>query len=60
MTANPLLNSSNPDRIIPPKDPAERVRFWIAHGNESLWAQGRGDLEWVCDNGSYYIRARAA
>lgn len=59
MTANPLLNPANESRITPPKDKEERVRFWITHGNQSLWEQGRGDLEWAWDNGNYYIRARA-
>ena len=60
MTTNRLAGSQdNEPRIIPPKDKDERRRFWIDHGNASLWAQGRGDLEWACDNGNYYIRPRA-
>jgi hypothetical protein len=60
MTTNRLAGSQdNEPRIIAPKDPEERIRFWISHGNHSLYEQGRGDLEWACDNGNYYIRKRA-
>jgi hypothetical protein len=70
MTTNRLARSENqPDRIVPPKDKAERQAFWIARGNRVLWGEepnGKGeyltprrDLEWRCVDGSYFIDQRA-
>lgn len=60
MSNNPLRSgqSSDAPRITPPKDPEERVRFWIERGNASLAAEGKGHLQWSHSNGNYYIEPR--
>lgn len=59
MSANPLkLAGDKPERPIPPKDPQERINFWIARGNALLEAEGKHHLHWKHSNGHYWIEAR--
>lgn len=60
MTANPLKEwtEAKADRPVPPKDPQERINFWIARGNALLEAEGKHHLHWVHINGSYSIKPR--
>lgn len=59
MSDNPFKRGeADPSRIIPPKDPAERQRFWIEHGNQSLREKGMGHLQWLGKDGSYWIEPR--
>ena len=64
MTANPLKGyAEQSDRPIPPKgdsdeQKAERIRFWIARGNDLLFQAGKFDLEWSWRNGSYSIEEK--
>lgn len=54
MTTNRLAKSTaeHGERIIPPKDKAERVRFWLDRGNASLREKGMHHLEWRWDERS--------
>lgn len=59
MTANPLKDwEPGKERVTPPKDPEERINFWIARGNAILEEQGKHHLHWVWHNGSYSIEPR--
>ena len=59
MTTNRLAVATEAkERIIPPKDPQERINFWIARGNSILEEQGKHHLHWVWRNGSYSIEER--
>lgn len=71
MTTNRLAVADVAPRLSPPKDKAERRRFWIERGNRLLWGQEeatkgspltpRYDLEWACDeHGAYWLKQRAA
>lgn len=50
--------NTNGERIVAPKEKAERERFWIDRGNCVLLSEGRSDLEWICVNGHYSIVPR--
>lgn len=57
--ANQLMKMpEGKERIVPPSDPAERIKFWIERGNRLLTEAGRTDLEWVWRNGSYSIEEK--
>lgn len=64
------LTGANSNRPIvkAPADcdtPEKRQKWWVQRGNRILWGQEpnakgeyqqpRPDLEWRCENGSYYI-----
>ncbi len=64
MSANPLKKYS-PERehVVPPQgnsdqQKAERIRFWIEHGNHKLREDGLHHLHWRHVNGHYYIEER--
>ena len=60
MNANPLRSGAQiGERIIPPSDPTERVRFWLERGDQKLAEAGITHLHWQWANGHYFLRERA-
>jgi hypothetical protein len=62
------VRAESDSSLSPPKDEAERRKFWIDRGNRIVWGleptkkygllPPQTHLHWVCVNGNYSIEPR--